>query len=177
MGVKSSRCDYLSLDNERCGKKFEVMFLHFRDPETRETEEVALCPAHFGEVIEEPLLVPLKKLQFKMTNLIARNNRERQIAKSNDTPFNYNERKDQVDQLRKQIIHEHSYKCCNVLCGAPLKQGSKVFAMLIFNQNGKQLHKFYLCSSECYTKMRHRVGLIKVDLVKVHTLQEFTNAH
>ncbi len=171
--MKSNRCDYLDMHNERCGKKFEVRFILFRDPEKRETEEVALCPAHFGEVIEEPLLVPLRHLNFKLSNMIGKNNRERLIAKSNDVPFNYDERKQQVDHLRKEIIHEHSYKCCNVLCGNPLQSNSKVFAMLIFGHSGKQQNKFYLCSAECYQKMRHRTGLIKVDVVLTHTLKEF----
>lgn len=173
MPTKSNRCDYLEMNNERCGKKHEVRFVMFRDPDTRETQEVALCPAHFGEVIEEPLLAPIRKLNFQLSNMIGKNNRERQIAKENDTPFDYDIRKQKVDKLRKQIIHEHSYKCCNVLCGQPLQSNSKVFSMIIFGIQGKQQNKFYLCSADCCKKMRHRVGLIKVDIVQVHSLQEY----
>ena len=175
--MPSNRCDYLEINNERCGKKFESRYILFRDPDKRVTEEVALCPSHFGEVIEEPLLQPLRQLNFKLSNMIAKNNRERQMFKSSDTPFDYDIRKQQVDHLRKEIIHEHSYKCCNVLCGNPLQSNQKVFAMIIFGSSGKQQNKFYLCSSECYQKMRHRVGLIKVEVAQMHKLQEFSNAH
>ena len=173
MPTKSNRCDFLLDNNERCGAKHEMKLVMFRDPYTRETQEVALCPKHFGEVLEEPLLFPIRKLNMKLSSMIAKNNRERQMFRSSDTPFDYEFRKQQVDHLRKQIIHEHSYKCCNVLCGNPLQSTGKVFSMLIFNENGKQLHKFYLCSAECCMKMRHRVGLIKIDLIQVQTLQEF----
>lgn len=173
MPTKSNRCDYLLDNNERCGAKHEMKLVLFRDPNTRETQEVSLCPTHFGETLEEPLLLPIRKLQFKLSNMLAKNNRERQMFKSSDTPYDYDFRKQQVDHLRKEIIHEHSYKCCNVLCGNPLQSGSKVFAMLIFNEHGKQVNKFYLCGEDCCRKMRHRVGLIKVDLIKHKTLTEF----
>ena len=175
--VVSHRCDFLYENNERCGQKYQILYVLFRDPESRTTEEVALCPTHFGENIEEPLIIPIKKLRFKLGNLIARNNRERQIARSNEVPFNYDERKGEVDQLQKKIQHEIAYKCSNVICGKALQSGDPVWAMLIVTGLGKVSFKFYLCSIECYNKMRHRVGLIKQDLVKVRTLTEFTNAH
>ncbi len=172
--VISNRCDYLFDNNERCGKDFQVVYVLFRDPMSRKTEEVALCPRHFGENIEEPLMIPIKQLRYKLSNLIARNNRERSIAKANEVPFNYDERKGEVDQLKKKIQHEIAYKCSNVICGKALVSSDPVWAMLIVSHLGKVSFKFYLCSEECYNKMRHRVGLIKVDLVKVQPLTEFT---
>ena len=169
----SHRCDYLYDNNERCGEKFQVKYVLFRDPESRKTEEVALCPRHFGENIEEPLIVPIQRLRFKMGNLIARNNRERKLAKGNDVPFNYDERRGEVDKLKKNIQHEIAYKCSNVICGTALQSNKPVWAMLVVNPNGKVSFKFYLCSIECYNKMRHRVGLIKQDLIKVTPLTEF----
>ena len=171
--VTSHRCDFLFENNERCGKDFQVVYVLFRDPMTRKTEEVALCPRHFGDEIEEPLIIPIKKLRYKLSNLIARNNRESKIAKSSETPFNYDERRGEVEQLQKKIQHEIAYKCSNVICGKALQSNDPVWAMLLVNRNGKVSFKFYLCSSECYNKMRHRVGLIKVDLIKVQTLTEF----
>lgn len=171
--VISNRCDYLYENNVRCGVQYDIVYVLFRDPLSRQKEEVALCPRHFGENIEEPLIIPIKKLRFKLGNLIARNNRERTIAKSNDVPFNYDERKGEVEQLQKKIQHEIAYKCSNVICGKALQLGDPVWAMLVISHLGKVSFKFYLCSVECYNKMRHRVGLIKQDLIKVTPLTEF----
>lgn len=169
----SHRCDYLYENNSRCGEKFHVKYVLFRDPESRKTEEVALCPRHFDENVEEPLINPIKKLRFKLSNMIARNNRERKLAKGNDVPFNYDERRGEVDKLQKTIQHEIAYKCANVICGNALQSNNPVWAMLVVNPNGKVSFKFYLCSVECYNKMRHRTGLIKQDLIKVTPLTEF----
>ena len=171
--VSSNRCDYLFNNNVRCGKDYLTVFVLFRDPITRQSEEVALCPRHFGEEIEEPLIIPIKKLRYKLSNLIARNNRERTIARSNEVPFNYDERKGEVEQLQKKIQHEIAYKCSNVICGKALISSDPVWSMLVVSSLGKVSFKFYLCSVECYNKMRHRVGLIKQDLIKVRTLTEF----
>jgi len=171
----SDRCDYLEVDNnERCGQQYHVKYLLFRNPDTRETEEVSLCPSHFSECVEEPLIIPIKKLRFKLNNLIARNNRERSIAQTNEVPFNYDERRGQVEKLQKQIQHEIAYKCSNVICGKPLSSQNPVFAMLVISSLGKVSFKFYLCSIQCYTKMRHRVGLIRDNLLKVTPLTEFS---
>lgn len=166
-------CSYLNINNERCGHKFELKCLLFRDPNSREHQEIEICTRHFGETVEEPLILPVKKLRMKLDNLIARNNRESAIAKKNEVPFNWTERKGEVDRVRKQIQRQLSFKCSNVICGTSLSTLNPLYSMMVISGLGKVSYKFYFCTKACWDKMRMRTGVIKPVIHKSIPLTEY----
>ena len=74
-------CHHIDEYNNRCDFRYELKYLWFRDPISKQSNEISICPRHFGETIEEPLVLPLQKLFHKRDNLFAKQKREIAIAK------------------------------------------------------------------------------------------------
>lgn len=166
-------CNFILDNNDRCDAKYELKYIMFRDPINHVTKEIELCPRHFGDLIQVPLLQPIKVLQFKRDNLVARNARESKIAKQNDVPFNWAERKGEVSTVTELIKQHYSYKCANVLCGRMISTLNPVYCMIVFSGFGKIINKFYFCSKDCNDKMKIRTGALIPVIRKEIPMQEF----
>jgi hypothetical protein len=173
IGEGKMGCSFLDINNHKCDVKHDLKYLLFRDPNTRQHQEIELCTHHFGETVQEPLILPVEKLRRKLDNLMARNNRERQIAKKNEVPFNYKERQGQVDHVRKAIQRQLSFKCSNVICGTSLSTLNPLYSMMVISGLGKVSYKFYFCTKACWDKMRIRTGVLKPIINKSVPLTEF----
>jgi len=156
-------CHYVDVNNNRCDHKYELRYLLFRDPISRETNEISICPRHFTELVDEPLIRPVKKLSMKRDNLIAKQNRERAIAKRNDVILLPTYRV-QIDDIREQIRRQLAYKCSNILCGTSISTLNPVYSMMIVKINynfvaifTKEIHSIvfmnnrYLSMIDCAT--------------------------
>ena len=126
-----------------------------------------------SHLIQLPLLQPIKLLQFKRDNLVARNARESKIAKRNDVPFNWVERQGEVSSVTELIKKHYSFKCANVLCGRMISTLNPVYCMIVFSFLGKIINKFYFCSKECNDKMKIRTGALIPVIRKEIPMQEF----
>jgi len=165
-------CHYVDENNNRCDHKYELRYLLFRDPISRETSEVSICPRHFTEFVDEPLIRPVKKLSQKRDNLIAKQNRERAIAKRNDVILLPTYRV-KIDDIREQIRRQLSYKCSNILCGTSISTLNPVYSMMVISSLGKISYKFYFCTKSCFDKMRIRTGAMKPVTRKEIPIQKF----
>jgi len=132
----------------------------FRNPITKESKEIEICPRHFKETVEDPLIAPIKILSHKRANLISRNNKERALAKKYDKRFPYEEKRAELESLQEKIKRLLSFKCSNILCGTSLSTLNPVYSMMIISGLGKISYKFYFCSKQCWDKMRIRTGAI-----------------
>lgn len=166
-------CHYIDDYNNKCDYKYELKNLLFRDPITKESNEITICTTHFGEHVEEPLILPLKKLFIKRDNLFAQERRERAIAKQNDMPLVPNKRI-KIDAVKEDIRKKLSFTCSNILCGTSISNQNPVFSMLVITELGKISYKFYFCTRGCWDKMRIRTGALKPITRKEIPLQEFT---
>lgn len=166
-------CNVILDNNQKCDAKYELKYIMFRDPINRTSKEIELCPSHFGDLIQLPLLQPIKLLQFKRANLVARNARESKIAKRNDVPFNWVERQNEVSTVTELIKRHYSFKCANVLCGTMISTLNPVYCMIVFSGLGKIINKFYFCTTSCYDKMRIRTGALIPVVRKEVPMQEF----
>ena len=166
-------CNHIDDYDNRCSYKYELKHLLFRDPISKQSNEISICPKHFGETVEEPLILPLTKLYHKRDNLYAQDKREKAIAKRNDMALVPTKRI-QIDAVREEIRKKLSFKCSNILCGTSISNLNPVFSMMIISSLGKISYKFYFCSRGCWDKMRIRSGALKPVTRKEIPLQEFT---
>lgn len=165
-------CNFIDENNDRCNAKYELKYLSFRDPINRITTEISICPKHFGETIEEPLIRPLKILFRKRDNLYAREKREKAIAKRNDIII-LPTRRIEIDDIKDQIRKRLGYKCSNVICGTSISNLNPVYSMLVISLLGKVSYKFYFCTKQCWDKMRIRTGAMIPKHRKEIPIQEF----
>lgn len=165
-------CSYITNNNEKCDARYELKYLLFRDPISRESKETELCPPHFIESVQEPLIKPIKDLSRKRDNLIAKHNRERAIAKRNEVVL-LPSRSVEIQDIREQIRKRLAFKCSNILCGTSISNLIPVYSMLVISNLGKISYKFYFCSKTCWDKMRIRTGAIKPLLSKSVPLTEY----
>lgn len=165
-------CNHIDEDNNRCGYHYELKYLLFRDPVSKQSNEIAICPRHFGENVEEPLILPIKKLSYKRDNLIAQEKRERAIAKRNDMVLIPTKRI-QIDAVREEIRKKLSLTCSNILCGTSISKLNPVYSMIVISNLGKISYKFYFCSRNCWDKMRIRTGALKPVTRKEIPIQEY----
>jgi len=166
-------CSYLTVNNEKCDARYELKYLLFRDPVTRESKEIALCPAHFVETVQEPLITPIRNLSRKRDNLISKHNRERAIAKRNEVVL-LPSRSIEIQDIREQIRKRLAFKCSNILCGTSISNLNPVYSMLVISNSGKVSYKFYFCTKTCWDKMRIRTGAIKPIMTKSVPLTEYS---
>ncbi len=152
-------CNYINLEGHKCGYNYELRNLLFRNPITKESKEIEICPRHFKETVEEPLIAPLKLLFRKRDNLFAKQKREIAIAKRNDMVL-LPTRRIEIDKIKDEIRKTMSYKCSNIICGTSISKLNPVYSMIIISNLGKVSHKFYFCTKECWDKMRIRTGAI-----------------
>lgn len=152
-------CNYINLEGHKCGYNYEQRNLLFRNPITKESKEIEICPRHFTETVEEPLIAPLKLLFRKRDNLFAKQSRERTIAKREGIVLLPN-RAIELDKIKDDIRKYMSYKCSNIICGTSISKLNPVYSMIIISNLGKVSHKFYFCSKDCWDKMRIRTGAI-----------------
>jgi len=167
-------CQYIDPDSGRCNFKYELKFLLFRNPITRVSQEIEICPRHFGSEIEEPLIFPVRKLRMVKDNLYSRMNREREIAKQYDSHYDYDKRKAEIDTIQEKIKRMISFKCANVLCGIALSTFSPAYSMFVISRLGKVSYKFYFCGLDCWNKMRIRTGALVPEHRKELLLTHFT---
>jgi len=165
-------CHYIDEYNNRCDYKYELKNLLFRDPITKESKEISICPRHFGETIEEPLVLPLQKLFHKRDNMYAKEKRERAIAKQNDVVL-IPTRRIEIDDIKEQIRKKMSLKCSNVICGTSISNLNPVYSMLVISTLGKVSYKFYFCTKDCWDKMRIRTGALLPKIRREIPLQEY----
>jgi len=165
-------CNHIDDYDNRCGYKYELKYLLFRDPVSKQSNEIAICARHFGETVAEPLILPLQKLYQKRDNLFAQEKREKAIAKRNDMPLVPNKRI-QIDAVREDIRKKQSLICCNILCGTSISSLNPVFSMMVISNLGKISFKFYFCTRECWDKMRIRTGALKPVTRKEIPIQEY----
>ncbi len=152
-------CNYINLEGNKCKYNYELRNLLFRNPITKESKEIEICPRHFKETVDEPLIAPLKLLFRKRDNLFAKQNRERSIAKREGIVLLPN-RAIELDKIKDDIRKYMSYKCSNIICGTSISKLNPVYSMIIISNLGKVSHKFYFCTKECWDKMRIRTGAI-----------------
>ncbi len=152
-------CNYINLEGHKCGYNYELRNLLFRNPITKESKEIEICPRHFKETVEEPLIAPLKLLFRKSDNLFAKQKREIEISKTNDM-FLLPTRRIELDKIKDEIRKTMSYKCSNIICGTSISKLNPVYSMIIISNLGKVSHKFYFCTKNCWDKMRIRTGAI-----------------
>lgn len=172
IGEEKMGCHYINDYNSRCDYKYELRYLLFRDPISKQSNEISICPRHFGETVEEPLILPLKKLYRKRDNLFAQDKRERAIAKRNDMALIPTKRI-QIDAIREEIRKKQSLICSNVICGTSISKLNPVFSMMIISTLGKISYKFYFCTRDCWDKMRIRTGALKPVIRKEIPIQKF----
>lgn len=153
-------CNFIDINEQRCNFNYELKYLLFRNPTTRVSQEIEICPRHFGTEVEEPLILPIRLLRIKKDNLFATISRERQIAKQYDSYYDYTQRKHQLDTIKERIRILISLKCSNILCGAVLPIMSPLYSMMVITHSGKVSYKFYFCSKDCWDKMRIRTGAL-----------------
>ncbi len=165
-------CHHIDEFNNRCDYKYELKYLLFRDPISKQSNEISICLRHFGETVEEPLILPIKKLSYKRDNLIAQEKRERAIAKRNDMVLIPTKRI-QIDAVREEIRKKLSLKCSNILCGTSISKLNPVYSMIVISTLGKISYKFYFCSRDCWDKMRIRTGALKPVTRKEIPIQEY----
>jgi len=165
-------CKFLLDNNERCDAKYELKYLLFRDPSSRESKEIEICPRHFVETIDESLINPLKRLFYKRDNLYAKEKREKAIAKRNDVII-LPTRRIEIDDIKEQIRKQLGFKCANVICGTSISTLNPVFSMMVISHLGKISYKFYFCSKSCFDKMRIRTGALVPVRRKEIPIQEF----
>lgn len=165
-------CNHIDEYNNRCGYQYELKYLLFRDPVSKQSNEIAICSRHFGENVEEPLILPIKKLYYKRDNLFAQEKREKAIAKRNDIALVPTKRI-QIDAVREEIRKKLSLTCSNVLCGTSISKLNPVFSMIVISNLGKISYKFYFCSRNCWDKMRIRTGALKPVTRKEIPIQKF----
>ncbi len=165
-------CHHIDDYNNRCDSKYELKHLLFRDPISKQSNETAICPRHFGETVEEPLILPLKKLFYKRDNLFAQEKRERAIAKRNDMVLVPTKRI-QIDAVREDIRKKQSLICSNILCGTSISNLNPVYSMMVISTLGRISYKFYFCTRSCWDKMRIRTGALKPVTRKEIPIQEY----
>ncbi len=152
-------CNYVNLEGHKCEYNYELRNLLFRNPITKESKEIEICPRHFKETVDEPLIMPLKELFRKRDNLFAKQNRERSIAKREGIVLLPN-RAIELDKIKDKIRKYMSFRCSNILCGTSISNLNPVYSMIIISNLGKVSHKFYFCTRQCWDKMRIRTGAI-----------------
>lgn len=165
-------CNYINEYNNRCDFNYELKYLLFRDPISKQSNEISICPRHFVETVEEPLVLPLTKLYRKRDNLFAQDKREKAIAKRNDMALIPTKRI-QIDAIREEIRKKLSLKCSNILCGTSISTLNPVYSMMIISSLGRVSYKFYFCTRNCWDKMRIRTGALKPVIRKEIPIQKF----
>lgn len=165
-------CHHIDDYNNRCDFNYELKYLLFRDPISKKSNEIEICPRHFGETVEQPLILPLKKLFYKRDNLFAQDKREKAIAKRNDMTLVPTKRI-QIDAVREEIRKKQSLICSNIICGTSISNLNPVFSMMVISGLGKVSYKFYFCSRSCWDKMRIRTGALKPFTRKEIPIQKF----
>lgn len=165
-------CHHVDENDNRCSIHYELKYLLFRDPIAKQSSEIAICPRHFGDNVEEPLILPIKKLYYKRDNLFAQDKREKAIAKRNDMALIPTKRI-QIDAVREEIRKKLSLTCSNILCGTSISTLNPVYSMIVISALGKISYKFYFCSRGCWDKMRIRTGALKPVTRKEIPMQKF----
>lgn len=165
-------CNFMLDHNERCDAKYELKYLLFRDPNSRDSKEISICPRHFGETIDESLILPLKRLFYKRDNLYAKDKREKAIARRNDVIL-LPTRRTEIDDIKEQIRKQLGFKCANVICGTSISTLNPVHSMMVISHLGRVSYKFYFCSKVCFDKMKIRTGALLPKIRKEIPIQEF----
>lgn len=139
-----------------------LIFLHhifFRNPDSiNESKEITLCKRHYDEVILE-LLHEIIVLERKRDNYYARMQREKQICKEQDMFYNYDEKKNKLDDLQININKMKNEQCMNNFCKKNLQDVfGKIYSAVIYGSRGFVGRKLNFCSRDCWLKILARCG-------------------
>ena len=156
-------CHYIRDSGYRCGSTTLLSEIYFRDPYTRTNREfVDLCHIHYKYLIKE-MTEQIVILARQRDNLFSQRNREKILAKDNDT-FYRDLITPKIEGLKVVLKKMVNNECRNIFCLKnlqTLKPDEKIFTVNTYLPSGRRHYTFNFCSLKCFEIMKGKVGIQK----------------
>ena len=157
-------CNYILDNGARCDSSFLLHEMYFRDPYYKHNcGSVNICKKHYDLITKEVNEIVIGFARQR-DNLFAQRNRERQIAKENDT-FYHDQKQYKIDDLKQKCRDILNYECRNYFCLMDLKklkQEDKIYTVTSFKPGGKRGYTWNFCSFKCLNWMSVKCGIKQI---------------
>src|SRR5690242_5422558 len=108
-------CNFIKDNGMRCGSSFLLSEIYFRDPYVKSNREfVEFCHIHYKQLIKE-MTERVILLARQRDNLFSNRNRERILAKENDTYYR-DLKQPKIDDLKTLLKKIMNNECRNIFC-------------------------------------------------------------
>ena len=169
-------CNYIKENGFKCGSTTLLSEIYFRDPYIKSNRDfVELCHIHYKYLIKE-MTETIITLARRRDNLYSQRNREKIIAKENDS-FYSDLLTPKIDNLKNLLKKKMNNECRNMFCMNNLQKlgpDEKIFTVTTFTPMGKRHYTFNFCSLKCFTIMKGKCGIQR--LVNTQSILEIPKA-